>query len=42
VLVCNALGPVFALVAHAIASRGTIGDDEAARPSSSGNPAQQH
>lgn len=34
VLVCNALGPVFALVAHTLAARGSAPDDEAAAASS--------
>ena len=47
VLAMNALGPVFALVAHRVATRGTVdhaddAGDEAARPASSGDPAPQH
>jgi hypothetical protein len=41
VLVCNALGPVFALVAHAVAARGSAPDEEAAA-ASSGSTAPQH
>ena len=47
VLVMNALGPIFALVAHTVAARGSEtqtqdADDEAAQPASSGDPAPQH
>jgi hypothetical protein len=47
VVAMNALGPVFALVAHWVANRGDTGhdartDDEALRPASSEDPAPQH